>query len=51
MVKQQLYVRIMKSCKSSLVICDNWRKYNLLLNQVTPRFVDGKYEKEGFYFG
>ncbi len=45
-VKQQLYVRIMKSCKSSLVICDNWRKYNLLLNQVTPRFVDGKYEKE-----
>lgn len=45
-VKQQLYVRIMKSCKSTLVICDNWRKYNLLLNQVTPRFVDGKYEKE-----
>ncbi len=45
-VKQQLYVRIMKSCKSSLVICDNWRKYNLLLNQVTPRFIDGKYEKE-----
>ncbi len=45
-VKQQLYVRIMKCCKSTLVICDNWRKYNLLLNQVTPRFVDGKYEKE-----
>ena len=44
--KQQIYVRIMKSCKSPLVICDNWRKYNLLLNEITPKCINGKYEKD-----
>jgi hypothetical protein len=44
--KQQIYVRINKACKSPLVFCDNWRKYNLLLNEITPKCINGVYEKD-----